>query len=164
MAELLGGRWQGRPIGDIAPEEIGILYPAAGEDEKLLLGEFTGWLERKTPVVWLSEDSSARDGVGDPGVKIQTIHSAKGLQYRAVIIVWADKLPRLGAAGEELVAERRQLYVAMTRAVSFLAITASGKSTFMDEIGRVPGISQGERPVVILPAYRAGEASGAMAG
>ncbi|MCB1097488.1 MAG: hypothetical protein KDN22_18085 [Verrucomicrobiae bacterium] len=48
------------------------------------------------------------------------------MQYRAVIIVWTDKLSfRNGDSGSRA-RDRRLLYVCMTRAVSFLALTASG--------------------------------------
>jgi superfamily I DNA/RNA helicase len=67
------------------------------------------------------------------GIKIQTIHSAKGLQYRAVIFMWADHLPKqFGDNLEE--SERRLMYVAMNRPGDFLAISASGNSPFISEI------------------------------
>ena len=64
----------------------------------------------------LPSSCAARARVTESGVKLQTIHSAKGLQYRAVILLWADLLN----------AERRLLYVGLTRAEDLLAVLWSG--------------------------------------
>jgi superfamily I DNA/RNA helicase len=66
-----------------------------------------------------------------PAIRVQTIHHAKGLQYRAVIFIWADLLP-FGKGGD---AEQGQklFYVALTRATEFLAIVHSGHSAFVNE-------------------------------
>ena len=127
------------------------------------MDEFTTWLgeTKGIPCRWLSRDWASRDEAANDQLKIQTIHSAKGLQYRAVIIVWADKIPR-NASTEVRLSDRRLLYVGMTRAVSLLAITASGTSTFVREIADCPAadlVSLGEEgggsasgPLVIPPA------------
>ena len=49
------------------------------------------------PLRWLNskEDPKARTRVLESGVKVQTIHASKGLQYRAVILLWAGDLPYL---------------------------------------------------------------------
>jgi hypothetical protein len=140
IAQLLDGTWDGRRVGKLAAHEIAILYPRASGGEKQLLRAFTKHLNETVPAVWLSSGSSSRNRAGDDALKIQTIHSAKGLQYRAVIIMWADKMPRVKEPRDEYITERRLLYVAMTRAISFLAMTASGRSSFVDEIADVPGI------------------------
>jgi superfamily I DNA/RNA helicase len=143
VRELLAGRWDGRPVAPRQPGEIGVLYPAATEPEKVQLALFAEKLaDDGIPVAWLTQPQvyHPQDRVNSPGLKLQTIHSAKGLQYRAVVVVFADKLPRYvnrNAPGARL-ADRRLLYVAMTRAESFLAITASRPSEFIDEILACP--------------------------
>ncbi len=58
---------------------------------------------------------------------LSTIHSAKGLEWKAVFILWVldGKLPLSRAAedGEEMEEERRLLYVAATRAKDLLVMT-----------------------------------------
>ncbi len=63
----------------------------------------------------------------DEALTLSTIHSAKGMEWRAVFIIWAldGKLPLTRAAGddEDMEEERRLLYVAATRAKDSLVIT-----------------------------------------
>ena len=76
---------------------------------------------------WLNDkdDPKARTRVLEPGVKVQTIHAAKGLQYRAVILLWAGDLPYVPPQSQhDEQAERRLFYVGLTRAEDFLALTA----------------------------------------
>jgi superfamily I DNA/RNA helicase len=61
------------------------------------------------------------------------MHSCKGLQWRAVLILWADLLP-YGRDPEQWKLERGLMYVAMTRAEYELVLTRSRYSPFTDEI------------------------------
>jgi superfamily I DNA/RNA helicase len=61
------------------------------------------------------------------------MHSCKGLQWRAVLILWADLLP-YGRDPEQWKLERGLMYVAMTRAEDELVLTRSGYSPFTGEI------------------------------
>ncbi len=61
------------------------------------------------------------------GIKVQTVHSAKGLQYKAVIVLWTDVLP-LNHADEKF--EKHLLYVAITRAEDDLVLLGSGGRGF----------------------------------
>ncbi len=138
---LLSGSWQGRPVGVHRPGEISILYPGANEEEKERLAKFVEWMNAQgTPATWIGQSWSERDRIAGDQVKIQTIHSSKGLQFRAVILIWADKLPYPQSTPEEQLAQRRLLYVAMTRAVNLLAITASALRGFVREISETPTI------------------------
>lgn len=89
--------------------------------------------EDRCPAVWLSESSASRRKIGAPGVKILTAHAAKGLQFKAVVFVFANECPAHFADTTED-AERRLFYVAMTRAEDYLAVSYSGPSKFIDEI------------------------------
>lgn len=132
---LLDGNWFGNSIEPLKPENIGIFYPLAFNNEKVILQDLIKGLSDLAPVVWLndSSDRTSRTRVTEPGIKVQTIHSAKGLQYRAVILMWADHLPRQFDDTDE-VEERCLMYVGITRPEDFLAISASGYSTFISEI------------------------------
>ena len=117
----------------IKPEEIGLLY--ARKDPDTVIPELKQQLERHAPVVWISDksDRSARYRVNEPGLKLQTIHSAKGLQYRVVILLWAEQLPSTFDDSDE-VADRCLMYVALTRPEDLLVMTTSKPSSFMQRI------------------------------
>jgi hypothetical protein len=76
----------------LAPSQIGVLYPWMPNQESPLMDEFLKGLRALAPAVRLHGEDRCR--VDEPGVKVQTIHGSKGLQYRAVILLWADRLPR----------------------------------------------------------------------
>ena len=154
VRDLLQGNWRGRPVGVHAPEEIAILYPSAQPEEKEQLQKFVDWMTGKgIPAAWLGQNLRARDQIDNKAVNVHTVHSAKGLQYRAVIVLWADKLPRSSKQREELLGERRLLYVAMTRAVSLLAITASRRSSFVNEIAATPAVEIARSPMPSLQSH-----------
>jgi superfamily I DNA/RNA helicase len=66
-----------------------------------------------------------RDSAPGPGIRLSTMHRAKGLEFRAVFIVacCVDQVPQaysgehdLGAQADHMERERTLLYAAMTRA------------------------------------------------
>jgi hypothetical protein len=117
----------------ISPSDIGILYPRLRRKDQR-------WMERLHArladfgVVLLAGVDAVHD-LSVPGVKISTIHSSKGLQFRAVILMWADLLPS-NLEDRDAESERKLVYVALTRAEDHLAITHSGPSAYVDEIRR----------------------------
>lgn len=115
----------------LSPSQIGILYPWMPKDEVPLMQEFLKETETLAPVVWLKEDD--RDRVGEAAIKVQTIHSSKGLQYRAVILLWADRLPR-HFPDTDPTEDPKLMYVALTRPEDYLFVTHSGPSSFIDRI------------------------------
>jgi DNA helicase-2/ATP-dependent DNA helicase PcrA len=86
------------------------------------------WLERITLV-------SVADGLEDaPKVSLMTVHTAKGLEFRAVFITGMEEeiFPYRGVSGrepEELDEERRLAYVAITRARRHLTMTRAMQRT-----------------------------------
>lgn len=130
IRRLLAGdtsRWGWRK--PLRPEEIGILYarrdPARGRDPNHLAAQI-GTL---APVIWLNAEPRARHRIAEPGIKLQTIHSAKGLEYRVVILIWADQLaPARQNPDDEA---RRLLYVGLTRAREGLVISSCGGSRLL---------------------------------
>jgi len=121
---LLKGRFPGEACAPLQPSEIGLLYrrnPGGG-----LLESVRDRLASMAPVIWLNETGQGGDNrqrVLEPGIKLQTIHSAKGLQYRAVVLIFADQL----GSGENdiLQEERRLLYVALTRPEEVLVVSCT---------------------------------------
>lgn len=119
-------------------EEIRAQYDLLLEDA-LLYDSIGEWLEAAEKTIRKMKDMSWQR---DPeGVRISTMHKAKGLEWKVVFIVDADefitphrKAVKSGdpAAMEE---ERRLFYVAMTRAKDQVYILGSGvRSRFIKEI------------------------------
>jgi len=131
---LLEGRWGNQEIPPLQRHEIGILYPRIS---KPMRKDFLGLLEdlrSLATTIWISdpENRSNANLVHEDALKVQTIHSAKGLQYRAVIVIWSDLLPH--GDPDKVIEDRKLLYVALTRPEEFLAITATGTSEFVSKI------------------------------
>jgi hypothetical protein len=133
VSDLLEGKWFGESIPTLEPEQIGILYRM----DPGLIGDLRNKIratKSKCEVLWLTEKGkNAKDRISEPGVKILTMHSSKGLQFKAVIVLFAGDCPAEfpGILEEE---ERRLFYVALTRAEDYLAVTCSRFSTFTKAI------------------------------
>ncbi|MGH8523414.1 MAG: 3'-5' exonuclease [Gammaproteobacteria bacterium] len=121
--------------GPVQGSEIGILYPRLVKGDRQLFSSFLTSLGKRGPLVWLNnpEDKIAKQRVCEPGIKVQTIHSAKGLQYRVVILMRVDLLPS-GFPDSDIEEERRLMYIALTRPEDMLFITCSGDSVFIGDI------------------------------
>jgi superfamily I DNA/RNA helicase len=115
----------------LAPSQIGVLYPWMPNKESTLMDEFLKGLRTLAPAVRLHGKDRFR--VDEPGVKVQTIHGSKGLQYRAVILLWADRLPR-SFPDLDPTEDPKLMYVALTRPEDYLFITHSEPSSFIDRI------------------------------
>jgi hypothetical protein len=117
----------------IKPGDIAILYPCKRPDATI--ETLCDRLNSFTSAVVLSGDQ-ANDKLRDESVQILTMHSARGLQFRIVMLLWADHLrPRFRNQDDGI--DRGLLYVAMTRAEDMLVILHSGKSACIDELYRV---------------------------
>jgi superfamily I DNA/RNA helicase len=134
VKRLLGGKasLNGRPV-TLLPHEIGILYRMLPNQETTLFHDFIAELGAICPVTWLSsKDTDLRSKVFDQSLKVQTIHSSKGLQYRVVIVMWGDMFqPR---SPDEHDMEQRLLYVALTRATEILIMTYSKENEFIEKM------------------------------
>jgi len=128
VSRWLRGERAGHSSTPIKPEDIGIFYPKLGGNSRLL-EQLIVSLARLAPTRWLSDknDPLCHRQVNEKAIKVQTVHSAKGLQYKAVIILWTDMLPKAHEATDE---ERRLLYVAITRAENDLVLLGSGGGLF----------------------------------
>ena len=93
----------------IKPDEIAILYRALPQDSHSVFTQFVRKLENLAPVYWRNGKIGAPQGA----ITLCTMHSCKGLQWRAVLILWADLLP-YGREPEQWKLERGLMYVAMT--------------------------------------------------
>jgi hypothetical protein len=66
-----------------------------------------------------------------PGVKLLTLHSAKGLEFPFVVVAGLDAMPLRDASMED---EVRLLYVGMTRATHELLLSAAGDSPMVQRV------------------------------
>jgi len=91
-------------------------------------------IQELAPVLWLTDpDNKRRENINFNGVRIQNLFSSKGLQYKAVILIWADQLPRDWGDIDES-KDQRLLYVGLTRPEQYLVVTSNGSSKFVDKI------------------------------
>lgn len=113
----------------VKPEEIAVLYRALPQKDRPIFTRFIHELKTVVPVYW------PKGKIGEPrgAVTLLTAHACKGLQWRAVLILWADQFP-YSHDPEEWKLERGLIYVAMTRAEDELVLTRSAHSPFTDEI------------------------------
>ena len=118
----------------LAEKEIAVLYPRKERDR---IDALCRRLRQSSQVCWISNESDANGGVraiARPGIRLLTIHSAKGLEFPAVIVSALDQLPNPIAPDE--LRDSNLLYVGLTRAIDHLAVTWSGRSEFTDRILR----------------------------
>lgn len=117
----------------IDPSSIGVFYPMLRYSDRSVMNRFLDQLRAIGPVVWFNQPGGA--DIGQPGIKVQTILSSKGLQYKAVVVMWCDLLP-FNLDPDQIAQARGQLYVAMTRAEDVLVLTRSGSSILTEELER----------------------------
>jgi len=86
---------------------------------------------------WITENAEAKRTYDSqrPGVRIVTALSSLGLEFKAVLLLWVEQFwgchDRDVAQAES---ERRQLYVAMTRAQDELHLFAGGQTRIVKEL------------------------------
>lgn len=124
---LLAGQLGDQPTEPLVPSDIAILYRKTTDALPGLVAHLT----ESIPVVWLTPPdrtgADPRQRILEPGIKVQTIHSAKGLQYKAVVVAFADALggPHLPAPADDVEGDRHLLYVALTRPEEHLIVTCA---------------------------------------
>lgn len=140
VADWVRGLLEGRDGKPLRESEIAILYPSLGRDKRhleRLIAQLASFC-RERPL-WVSQSRESklayRDGRG--GVRLSTIHSAKGLEFPGVACIWADRYPRDDKEQEES-GERRLLYVGLTRACDRLLVTwvPTGAARFARSLAR----------------------------
>lgn len=117
---------------EIAYSDIGILYRI----KKLKLDYIQilkNALEKENiPTYWLSESNISKRNFQkrESTVKLSTVESAKGLEFKVVFICNLDNFPLF--LEKEIQREVSLMYIGMTRATDRLYLTFSGKSTFTE--------------------------------
>ena len=84
------------------------------------------------PVHWLeSAKEKKRFKLSSDSVKLMTMHSSKGLEFRVVAVSGIGSMPM---AGEDPATAARLLYVAMTRSTEKLLLTCHRQTEFLDQL------------------------------
>lgn len=111
--------------------EMAILYRVKNNHRLSYIDEIKESLERhRLPFSWVTANADSKRNFvrNDETVKISTIDSAKGLDFRVVFIVAVQNMPFPLEEVEER--EVSLLYIGMTRALEWLFLTYSDSSKF----------------------------------
>ncbi len=114
----------------IVEEDIGILYD---RNEGKRIQELFASLQVCGKVCWITNESdpaARHQFMSRPGIRLCTIHSAKGLQFSVVIFMGVDQLPNPMSMDQE--SDRNLFYVGLTRAEHQLVLTWTGSSEFTE--------------------------------
>ena len=122
-------------FGLLDPQDIAVLYPRRRPDAAVtaLCDRLNGFTRAVLPA-----GDKPTGTLRDEAVKILPMHSARGLQFRIVLLLWADLLPSPFKSRDDGI-DRGLLYVAMTRAEDMLVILHSGSSSYVEELYRALG-------------------------
>jgi hypothetical protein len=118
--------------GGVPEEDIGVLYPRESGSR---IADLYLTLQQSAKVCWITDpnDRAARDTfMARPGIRLSTIHSAKGLEFPVVILAALDQLP--DQSQRDLERDSNLLYVGLTRAMNCLVVTWARKNFFGERI------------------------------
>ena len=134
------GQWvSGRSKDSVAPHEFGVFVRSAAELDR------ARWAVQLSGLPFKILDENVETTSGH--VSISTMHLAKGLEFRAVVVMACDdeiiplqeRIETVGDAAdlkEVYDTERHLLYVACTRARDHLLVTSvAPASEFLDDLG-----------------------------
>jgi hypothetical protein len=132
---LRGGVEIGGRRERVNPGDIAVLYPRRRPEAAVtaLCDRLNGFTRAVLPT-----GDKPTGTLRDEAVKILPMHSARGLQFRIVLLLWADLLPTPFKGRDDGI-DRSLLYVAITRAEDKLVILHSGSSSYVDELYRALG-------------------------
>jgi hypothetical protein len=98
----------------LAERDIAVLYPRRERDR---IDALCRVLRETCAVSWVSNEADPDGGVRSltgPGVRLMTVHAAKGLEFPAVVVSAVDQLP--SPMGPDEVRDGDLLYGGLTRA------------------------------------------------
>lgn len=133
VRRLLGSLKSAQYLSGLKPEDIGIIYPYAEDQDRKALDMMISDLGRFCPVQWISENNYTHSRIHLPGVKVHDSHSIKGMQYRAVMVLFSEYYDKY-LHHPRYAADRHLLYVALTRPADFLTIQYTEKTDLIRKI------------------------------
>ena len=118
--------------------DIAIIYKYKSQQEADVFQRLLEQMEAKDMrPYWITADAEAKRTYDSqrPGVRIVTALSSLGLEFKVVLLLWVEQFwgccDRDAAKAES---DRRQLYVAMTRAQDELHLFAGGQTRIVQEL------------------------------
>jgi hypothetical protein len=121
----------------VTHEEILVLYRVQKYNGMSYLEILSNHFKDKgIPFTWSSKDRKAKSSfrIDSGGVKLMTIDSAKGLDYKAVFIIACDLMPL--SIVEDKDREVSLMYIGMTRTTDYLYLSYTKESEFTSYLGR----------------------------
>ncbi len=130
--------------GECSWSDIGVLYATQFYDN--FANHFRRAFAERFGVdklYWVAEsrNSKAALDISSESVKLSTIESAKGIEFRVVFIVGMEMLPR---KDRDEASERRLAYVGLTRAQDALYVLGNENKGFFAEIINISGKDRGD--------------------
>ncbi|MDQ2835265.1 MAG: AAA family ATPase [Acidobacteriota bacterium] len=123
--------------GDLHWEDIGVLYTSKSY-LRFVESFRSAFVDRfgAERLYWISESQASKTALdlSSPSVKLSTIESAKGMEFRLVFLVGLEILPRPKC---DEASERMLTYVGLTRAQDLLYILASETRGFVKELNDI---------------------------
>ncbi|MBM6385230.1 MAG: AAA family ATPase [Paenibacillus sp.] len=115
-------------------KDIAILYRVQEANQVNIIGELEKALtECHLPYNWVTQNDQSKKSFNreEESIKVLTIDSAKGLDFRAVFIISIETMPRKAGKTDEVhEQEVSRFYIGMTRALEWLFLSYSGESRF----------------------------------
>jgi superfamily I DNA and RNA helicase len=122
---------------NIDDRDIAILYRQAGKKDEPRLNSIIQKLNQKgISTYWVNQNDNSKRQYNREreGVRIITMLSSLGLEFKAVLLIWLEQFDdSIGKKDAEILA-RRQIYVAMTRAQEYLSLYISHQSKLTSEL------------------------------
>ncbi|MEN8444165.1 MAG: 3'-5' exonuclease [Cyanobacteria bacterium J06555_13] len=118
--------------------DIAIVYKYKSQREAEDFQRLLGQMDAKgMKPYWITADAEAKRTYDSqrPGVRIVTALSSLGLEFKAVLLLWVEQF--WGCFDKDVAkaeGDRRQLYVAMTRAQDELHLFAGGQTRIVQEL------------------------------
>jgi superfamily I DNA/RNA helicase len=134
---MRGGIEIGGRLERIKPGDIAVFYPRKRPDAQVQA--LCDRLSAFTQVTLFSSHGSTRK-LKDEAVGIMPIHSARGMQFRIVLLLWVDLLPSRFNNSDDSI-DRGLLDVAMTSTEDMLVILHSGYSAYIEKPYRMIGFT-----------------------
>jgi len=120
----------------IAHRDIAILYRQIDKEHKPRLESLINNLYKEGVLTyWVNKnDQSKRYDQNKEGIRIITMLSSLGLEFKAVLLIWLEQFDDcIGKKDSEILA-RRQIYVGMTRAEQYLSLYIHHESKLASQL------------------------------
>jgi thymidine kinase len=133
IQRLLGSLKSVQYLSGIRPDDIAILYPYAEGGDLNTISAMIATIERFCAVQWVSENLTTHDRISLPGVKVHDCHSINGMNYRVVMILFAENFERF-FQDSKFFSDRNLLFIALTRPLDYLTIQYTNRTDIIRKI------------------------------